>query len=162
MYWSRRWEAFWIPVAKVPSLASGGIQQLELTRCPGTAFLDFESTRTGLRLHLFILSASITSIVEHFSWKKGAARARNYEVIRRWSGGILGGDREVIGGDQRWSAIWVPFFCMAGTAFQLFEEPEKVGEQTPNIILEVGRRCSTSTKSRMCHLQKSRRFLALS
>ena len=52
----------------------------------------------------------------------------------------------MIGGDQGWSAIRVPIFCMAGAAFQLFEEPENVGEQTPNIILEVGSRCSTSKK----------------
>ena len=115
---------------KSPFTGQWGDSATGIDQVPWNRFLDFESTRTGLRLHLFILSASITSIVEHFC-EKGAARDRNYEVIRRWSGGILGGDREVIGGDQRWSAIWVPFCCMAGTAFQLFEEHEKVGEQTP-------------------------------
>ena len=37
-------------------------------------------------------------------------------------------------------------FSVAGTAFQLFDLLEKVGEQTPNIILEVGRRCSAKKR----------------
>ena len=126
--WSGPWEAFWIPVAKVPSLASGRIQQLELTRCPGTDFLDFESTRTGLRLHLFILSASITSIVEHFEKKE-----RPETVITRWSGGdqvsfleVIGRWSEVIRGDQRYE---YPFFAWQVQHFSFLKNLKKWGSR---------------------------------